>query len=180
MIRADALRHLKPGGYIELQDLCFPSRCIEPELNDTSHQIKWSLHCMEAAVRIGINLQAPLAWPDQLRAVGFTDIHIKWFNWPIGPWAKQKKNKMLGRYVFANFYDAVAAPNALFTRVLGWSIDEVNILLAHVRNEHKEQKVHLYQQICFAYARKPQEVREDDPTAATPAAEATASTKASG
>ena len=39
---------------------------------------------MEAATRAGLDLQAPLSWPEQLRAAGFVDIHVKWYNWPIG------------------------------------------------------------------------------------------------
>jgi hypothetical protein len=110
---------------------------------------------MEAAQRAGLNLMAPLSWSDQLQAAGFTDIHVKWYNWPIGPWAKQKRNKIIGDYVLRNMYEAVEAPSALFTKVLGWSIEDVQALVAEVREEHKQQKVPLYYPVCFCFARKP-------------------------
>jgi hypothetical protein len=33
---------------------------------------------------------------------------------------------------------------ALFTRILGWSIEEVQVLLAHVRKEMLQRSVHAY------------------------------------
>jgi len=150
-----AFAHLKPGGYLELQDFCFPSRCDNLTTSGRSKLIQWSTYCMEAGAITGLNLQAPLSWPDQLRAIGFEDIHVRWFNWPLGPWAKHKKNKMLGRWGLANFLDGVGAANALFTRALRWSTDETNILVAQVREELREQELHLYQPVCFCYARRP-------------------------
>jgi hypothetical protein len=158
-------RHLKPGGYLELQDLCFPAQCTDPEQTSNSQFIKWETYGMEAGQKAGLNLQAPLTWAENLRKIGFVDIHIKWYNWPIGPWAKNKKNKVLGRYTLANFHEAISAPNALFTRVLGWSIEEVQVLVAGIRNEFKEQKIHMYHPICFCYARKPEDASADVATA---------------
>jgi hypothetical protein len=110
---------------------------------------------IDAAKRGGFDLEAPRSWAEDLRAAGFVDIHMRWYNWPIGPWAKQAKNKTIGRYALANFHDAVATTVALFTRILGWSLEEHQVLVAEVRNEQNEQKVHLYQPICFCFARKP-------------------------
>jgi hypothetical protein len=120
-----------------------------------SKHIKWTITGMEGAKRAGVDLAAPLKWAEQLRAAGFIEIHTRWYNWPIGPWAKQKKNKLIGRYALANFHDAAGASVAMFTRVLGWSIEEHQVLIAEVRNEQKEQKVHIYHPVCFCYARKP-------------------------
>jgi len=154
--------NLKPGGYIELQDFLFPGRCNNPDDASTSKLIKWGTCCMEAGGKTGLNLSAPLSWPDQLRAVGFTDIHVKWFNWPLGPWAKHKKNKIIGRYALANFLDGVGAANAFFVRVLGWTSEETQVLVAQVKEELKQQKIHTYQPICFCWARKPEAMQDDD------------------
>jgi hypothetical protein len=37
-------------------------------------------------------------------------------------------------------------------------------MVAKIRNEYKEQKIHLYHPICFCYARRPKEPdTEDEP-----------------
>jgi hypothetical protein len=123
--------------------------------------IRWSNHGLKAASLVGIDLKAPLSWPEKLRAAGFVDIHLKWYNWPIGPWAKQKKNKEIGKYSLANFHDAAATPVAIFTKVLGWSGEEFEELLREVREEQQAQKIHLYHTVAFCYARKPGGTDED-------------------
>jgi hypothetical protein len=149
------LRHLKPGGYIEFQDFCLPTRCDDTAA--TSKTIAYNKDIMGIAERIGFNLQAPLFWHEYLQAAGFVDIHSKWSNWPIGPWAKHKKNKELGRLLYLDLYDGMAATGPLFQKFLGYTTEEAQVLIAEVRKEFSDQKVHLYQQVCFCYARKPEE-----------------------
>lgn len=44
-----------------------------------------------------------------------------------------------------NFSSGIEAISvALFTRVLGWSTDELDVLLAQVRSELKNTKIHSY------------------------------------
>lgn len=43
----------------------------------------------------------------------------------------------------------------LFTRVLGWKVEEVQILLGLVRSELHKSDNHLYGNVRFVYARKP-------------------------
>jgi hypothetical protein len=45
---------------------------------------------------------------------------------------------------------------ALFTRVLGWSPNEVNIFLAGVRQELTDRSLHLYAKFYFVYGQKPE------------------------
>jgi hypothetical protein len=67
-----------------MQDLCFPAKCADPSQTEESQHIKWAVHGMEAGARVGLDLQAPLSWPEKLRDAGFVDIHVKWYNWPVG------------------------------------------------------------------------------------------------
>lgn len=112
---------------------------------------------MEAGKRINLHLDSPHQWPDQLRAAGFVDIHFKWYNWPLGPWAKGQKNKIMGRWALEDFIDAVGAVGAMLTRILGWSAEETQVLIANARNELKEVRYNIYHPACFCWARKPTE-----------------------
>jgi hypothetical protein len=147
-------RHLKPGGYIELQDFCLPSRCDDPVAAAGSKVIQWNKCLMEVGEKMGMNCQAPLSWHQLLQDAGFVDIHSKWTNWPIGSWAKQ--NKELGRLAYMDFYDAMVSTVPLFQKFLGYTTEETQVLLAEARKEFRDQKVHLYLPCCFCYARKPE------------------------
>ena len=122
--------------------------------------VQYGTHVTEAGQRIGLDFQAALKWPEQLRAAGFVDIHVRWYNWPIGAWAKHDKNKTIGRFLYVDFYEGLDVARLLFTNVLKWNTEEFDALVAEVRNEMREQKIHLYERVCFCYARKPEESSE--------------------
>jgi len=44
---------------------------------------------------------------------------------------------------------------ALLTRVLGWEVQEVQVLIANTRKELKNRGVHAYCNMHFIYGRKP-------------------------
>lgn len=56
------VRHLKPGGYLELQDVCFPGFCHNPTQIATSRYIVYNNLLVEAGNRIGLDFQAPRKW----------------------------------------------------------------------------------------------------------------------
>jgi hypothetical protein len=65
--------------------------------------------------------------------------------------------KELGRYMQVNMIESMESYSmALFTRVLGWSPDEVNIFLAGVRQELTDRSLHLYAKFYFVYGQKPE------------------------
>lgn len=140
-----AFDNLKPGGYLEIQEFCFPARTTEDHTPQTSKYLEWAAFMMQATRKAGLDFQAPLKFQDQLEDAGFVEIHFETFAWPIGTWAKGQKQKILGQMALANGKEAVAAGAlALFTRVLGWSKEAVDDFLADVRKEMMDQKIHLY------------------------------------
>jgi hypothetical protein len=104
---------------------------------------------------MGLDLAAPLKWREHLLSAGFGEIYMQWYNWPVGPWAKHKKNKVLGKLTFVDFFEGLSSAGPLFQRFLNWSSEETQVRIAEVKNEMKEQKIHLYQRICVCYAKKP-------------------------
>jgi hypothetical protein len=63
--------------------------------------------------------------------------------------------KELGAYQQANIIEGLDAFSlALMTRVLGWSSEEVTVLLADVRRELLDRKIHLYAKMYFVYGQK--------------------------
>ncbi|OCL06650.1 S-adenosyl-L-methionine-dependent methyltransferase [Glonium stellatum] len=135
--------NLKPGGYVEIQDFYLPPHChSHPELTpDESPFLKWSQLLGESAAKMGMDMYLPGALAESLRRAGFINIHSKHYKWPIGSWAKGEKNKLLGRFALEDTLDWLpSSALALFTRVLGWSREEVEVFLASVRKELKDDK----------------------------------------
>lgn len=73
----------------------------------------------------------------------------------IGPWPKGKMNKDLGTFFRAQFLDAVEPYTlALFTRVLGYPVDELKIVIARVRDVLLNSDLHLYTSFHFIWGKK--------------------------
>lgn len=74
---------------------------------------------------------------------------------PVNPWAKDFKMKELGRYEQVNLLEAMEAYSlALFTRVLGWSNEQVQVFFAGVRKELMDRSNHVYGKFYFVYGQK--------------------------
>jgi hypothetical protein len=74
---------------------------------------------------------------------GFTNVTIQWQNWPVGQWAKGTKNKRIGRWWAEDMKEVCRNAGAMFTRVLGWSQDEFDVLAANVRREIDSGEKHM-------------------------------------
>lgn len=141
-----AYTNLKPGGYIECQELVFPINCMTPGVTAANSPLmRWSELFFEAADKIGLDATGPRHLASKLQRAGFVDINLKMHKWPLGKWAKGAKFKLLGRYVFEDLWDALPSLSlGLFTRVLNWSRDEVEVFLAECRQESKRKDRHYY------------------------------------
>lgn len=144
-----AFENLRPGGYIELQDVCFPPRSTEGHTPEQSKFLKWGALMMEATSKAGLDFAASDRWREWLQAAGFVDITFKHAAWPVGSWAKGRKQKILGEMAFANALSGIDAGGlALFTRVLGMDPVETRTFLDDVVKElhdkKKRRKIHWY------------------------------------
>ena len=73
-----------------------------------------------------------------LHDVGFVDVVVLPLKLPIGTWPKVPHLKQAGFLQhFATLGGLEALTLAVFTRKLGWSATEVQVFLAHVREEFK-------------------------------------------
>jgi hypothetical protein len=63
--------------------------------------------------------------------------------------------KELGRYNQVNSLESMESYSlALFTRVLGWKPEEVQVFLAGVRQELMDRSIHIYVKHYFVYGQK--------------------------
>ena len=80
-----------------------------------------------------------------MEAAGFLDVEERLFRLPVNSWPKDPELKEIGR--FQNFqYMQALSPYALglLVEVLGWARDETEMLLAGVRENLRDRRLHGY------------------------------------
>ncbi|KAL2009086.1 hypothetical protein VTN00DRAFT_7280 [Thermoascus crustaceus] len=151
-----AFKHLKPGGWFEVQttDPWFYSDDGTHEKATNCKIFLTNLH--EAGEKFGKSMGLVQTWKERMIKAGFVDVHCEVYKLPIGPWPKDPKLKELGRVQQVQQIEAIGPYTlAPFTRILGWTREEVEVLCAGVRNELKDRSLHLYVKVYFVYGRKP-------------------------
>ncbi|PTD06889.1 hypothetical protein FCULG_00006795 [Fusarium culmorum] len=92
-----------------------------------------------------------------MREAGFTDLVSKSWKVPIGGWPQDKKLKQVGFYNGA-FIDQSIDGFAIFPigEILGWSFDEVTVLVSEMRKAFREPRSMPYFVVHIVYGRKPE------------------------
>ncbi|KAM5347433.1 hypothetical protein ACJ41O_010438 [Fusarium nematophilum] len=156
----ESFANLNPGGWIELVDMGIPTS-DDGTLSEDSFIRQWSNHMLEAGSRIGRSLDTIDSHPQNLRDAGFTNINKVVFKWPMNTWPKDRKYKEIGAWSYENMSTGLQAFSlALFTRVLGWSSEEVEVFIASVRKELRDRTIHGYWPIVVTYGQKPSQGEE--------------------
>jgi hypothetical protein len=74
---------------------------------------------------------------------------------PIGVWPKDPKLKEIRMYFRAHMLEAVEPLSLVFfARVLGYTLEQVQVIMEGVRGEMSNPKLHLYIAFHFVYGRK--------------------------
>ncbi|CAK7270818.1 hypothetical protein SEPCBS119000_004279 [Sporothrix epigloea] len=151
-----AFEFLNTDGWIEIQDIDFPLRCADGSLPADSALQKWTDIMMEASNISGFLLNTCGQAADLMREAGFVDIVRVPYKWPLGRWPKNEKMKELGSAVRDNFLGGAETMSlALFTRFLGWNLEEVKTFSEQVRNDMRLSSYHTYFDLYVTYGRKP-------------------------
>jgi len=145
-IFTSAFHALKPGGYLELQDCIFPQKCIDGSSFGTSLSL-WNSLCMEASVKMGRPWNMVQYWSAWLQDIGFEDVHEEVYMWPINTWPRDKGLKELGMWFREDVLGVLPATGRLLTKGLGWAPEEVEVLLAGVREDIKNRRVHMFEEV---------------------------------
>ncbi|KAL1303102.1 hypothetical protein AAFC00_006543 [Neodothiora populina] len=157
-----AWKHLRPGGWIEVQEVQFPVAFADDDsVPPDSPLLVWSQRVREAAAKAGIDTMCSTQFKSQLQRQGFVNIKEKWPKWALGPWPRGHQEKEIGVYTLENtkqFVSAIALK--LWTKYLDWSPEAVEMFLVEVRKDLDDRKKHYYWQMAILAAQKP-------PTAST-------------
>jgi SAM-dependent methyltransferase len=137
--------HLKPGGWVELQELRMPCRCDDGTAPRESPLINWSHIIVDSLATTGIDPVASDKFEQQLAEQGFVNIKAETIKWAIGSWPKGKREKEIGRWTAVNTLSGIQGISlAVLTRQLRWSPEAVELLLMDVRKQIMDRNSHAY------------------------------------
>lgn len=140
----NAFKALRPGGYLELQDVQMPMRYVDSSGEGTSLKLM-NERFMAGALALGRDFTKVATYKKTLEEVGFVDVVEKLYVWPLGTWPKDKKMKVLGAWVREDSLAGLHAGSmAIMTRGLKMSVDDVERFLVDVTKDIKSNKIHAY------------------------------------
>ncbi|KAH8434854.1 class I SAM-dependent methyltransferase [Aspergillus melleus] len=151
-----AYTHLKPGGYLELQESAVWGWSDDGSLTDGSPMMQYLMALDDAGKRIGRDLNIYQHLTRWLIDCSFEDVHEATYFLPFSPWPEDPNLKDIGKVQAKMVQDAIEAYGLrLCTQVLGWSPDQTKILQGLVREQLKNPRLHSYTKIRVVYGRKP-------------------------
>ncbi|GAM36792.1 hypothetical protein TCE0_018r06166 [Talaromyces pinophilus] len=150
-----AFKSLRPGGWIELQELCAEPLCDDNTMPDDD-PVKYMYDLAGQAFRkFGMDVTLPKRLEPLLHDAGFRNIHVVVKKVPIGVWAKNKTLRLIGLYQKMAILDLMPALAGRPFSALGLSPEESQVTLAFARKGLDDYKTHRYFNYYFWYAQKP-------------------------
>ncbi|EXJ83292.1 hypothetical protein A1O1_06911 [Capronia coronata CBS 617.96] len=141
-----AYAHLRPGGRIELSEGRPHMCCDDGTYPEDSQTYRWVTEFHRIARSADLEFDPFPQYAGLLESAGFINVQAHEERTPIGAWPKNKRLKEIGVYFEYQFLEGAVDGYslALFTRVGNWSEQETQVLLAHVRQEVRTNKMHVY------------------------------------
>jgi hypothetical protein len=155
--RADVSRHLKPGGYIEFQELDYWPRCDDETLTDeTPYAFRDFLNFLNDGMRnFGADIYAVRSLPDELKSAGFDDVELTTHKCPLGLWPRDKRLRLCGLFLRTAFMDGLRGASRRPLTTLGWTQLQIEMFLVDVRKAIMDPDIHAYLTFNVVYGRKP-------------------------
>lgn len=156
MLMFSTNRALKPGGWIELQELKFEVKCDDGTLRKGNMIQNFYETTESALVHFNVDLLAMRHNKKNVTEAGFVDVTEIPFKIPIGTWPKDPRLKMVGLYNKSMIHDALYGVAARpFTRGLKWTVEELEVYLVDVRKELTDGSQHGYMPFNIVIGQKP-------------------------
>lgn len=153
---AECFKHLKPGGWLEFQDYEGHFSCDDKTMKDNSWMVQWTEEMGKGATKFGKDYNVIGKQRRLMIDAGLINIRSQVMKVPVGAWAKDKKLKEIGRYMEVMMLKSVDSYTpALYTRILGHSIAETQVVMEHVKQEVVDKRIHKYVNYHFVCGQKP-------------------------
>ena len=135
--------NLAPGGWVELQDFDLTYYSEDGSLTESHATHQWATTILNTSRKLGREPNPGPRLEEWANDAGFQRVHTQRFKFPIGIWPKHPVLKEVGRLNLCQILEGLEAFSLrLYCDVLGWSKDELMVLLAKVRQELQSNTVH--------------------------------------
>ncbi|KAK4237736.1 secondary metabolism regulator LAE1 [Achaetomium macrosporum] len=149
-------QHLKPGGWCEMQEYDAWVFSDDDSLDRATWTKGWVEKLEESSQLFGKPINIARKHKQWMVNAGFEDVAEKVIRIPIGPWAKDPWLKELGRFEQIHMQMSVASHTpALFSRVLGYTEQQVQVLVEGVKREFRSRDYRLITSYRFIVGRSP-------------------------
>lgn len=149
--------NLEPGGWVEFQETDNTIYSKDDTLQSQNFLVQLMDGLRRACDLNGRTLDPARSFTKWAEEAGFAGIKEQRFGLPVGGWLEDESLKDIGNFLAASFYWGVGALTAvLFTEVLGWGREEVEVLNAGVRGACRRTDSHLMFDFVVVIAQKPE------------------------
>ncbi|KAG7406987.1 putative methyltransferase tdiE [Fusarium oxysporum f. sp. rapae] len=158
-----AFTHVRPGGWVESLEIDIETHSENLKIEkDESHTFKkWCKLFFECGRKTGRTWEIARdgRQEEYMREAGFTDLYSKSWKLPVGGWPQDQNLKQNGLYN-GSFIDHSIDAFAIFPigEILGWSKEEVTVLVSQMRKALKEPRALPYFNVRMVYGRKPESI----------------------
>ncbi|KAL4971038.1 class I SAM-dependent methyltransferase [Aspergillus stella-maris] len=150
-----AHQNLNTGGWFEICDFTVGVFSDDDSAEKATNMRRWRDLLVEASQKFGKEFSVAKKYKQWMIDAGFKSVREEIYKVPFSPWAKEQRLKDLGKYHQANMLEALEAYSlALMTRFLGWSVEDVQVLLKGVQQELTDRTLHIYSRLYVVYGQR--------------------------
>jgi hypothetical protein len=140
--------NLEPGGFMESHEIYSKLYCDDGTMPADYEVLKWTHTQDKAAMTLGRPLRIANKLKNWYEQAGFVDVHEVVYGIPINSWARDARDKLLGKFMYWNMCQGVHAWTVeYFVKALQWTDAEVEVYLAHLRTALADRSVHAYYKV---------------------------------
>jgi hypothetical protein len=145
---SESYRCLRPGGWVEAQEFYMEALSDDNSLPPDSAIIQWHEEYHKGSLLTGCNMRLPAQQIKSfMEAAGFVNVQTVEMKWPMSPWTWHEDEKLreAGLYMMdCTLKELRGMSLQVFTKLLQWKIEDMDALLARVKEEWLRNDVHAY------------------------------------
>ncbi|KAI1459850.1 S-adenosyl-L-methionine-dependent methyltransferase [Annulohypoxylon moriforme] len=150
---------LKPGGYFEHKESACMLVSDDGTVREGSAIDQWGKVFTEAGKKFGrsFSVVEDGLQVEAMEKAGFEIIQVEEMKTPLGQWPADENEKQIGLYNrLAIEQDVEGFLMYMWTMVMGWSKEEIQVYAAHLRRELRSPNIHAYYPQRVVIGRKPE------------------------